>query len=204
MNTADVGKVADEMERRHQLSVQEELQVKFKDEKERDEWLAKYDKDASNTFDRPEFLQLVVDLGAELHAVTIDPRSVPKSLLDKTFAGKEALNADEVYAAVKRVLHWVQARGKLEALFQECDADNNGVLNKDELTTLLQKGAPKDYTVTKDDVAFVLQKCDQNADEKISLDELGPAVATWMQMCKTISEQQKEKAKKKSSACAIL
>ena len=65
--------------------------------------------------------------------------------------------------------------------------DGNNFLEKNELKGLLQKAAPPKYVVNDDDCTYIIGKCDVDQDGRISLDELGPAVAAWMANCKAIA-----------------
>ena len=101
---------------------------------------------------------------------------------------------------MKRCIAFIKSQARLHDLFRSVDGDNNGFLNESELKDLLQKGAPPQYKVTTADVEFVLNKCDTDRDGRISVFELGPAVACWMEVVKTLPPP----TAKSSSACILL
>ena len=176
----------------------------FKDEEERKKWLQTHDADGSGNFQRSEFLKLLSDLTGSPDLAGLVPGAnvstlVPESLIQKIFGTKDGLDVDEVYAGLKRCIAYLKSQSRLEDMFREVDADNNGFLNEKELIALLQKGAPKGYKVKKSDAEFVILKCDRDRDGRISIAELGPVVACWMEAVKKLPPQQSQ-----SSMCVLL
>lgn len=172
----------------------------FNTEEEKKKWLQTHDVDGSGNFQRGEFTKLLQDVATEISTDIANlATTVPDSLLDKIYKERDSLDVDEVYMALKRCMAYIKSQAKLHDLFKEVDNDNNGFLNEKELLVLLQKGAPPGYKVVKDDVEFVIKKCDKDRDGRISLHELGPAIACWMEVVKTLPPQ-----KSGSSACVIL
>ena len=167
-----------------------------------------------SVFERDEFEALFLDLSKDLiPEITGDALHVPHEIVDKLYGGKEGLTVDELYQAMKRTISFVKSQARLHDLFNSVDADANGYLNKAELGALLQKGAPPKYNVGEADVEFVLQKCDIDGDQHISLVELGPAVAVWMEIAKDLKTLPAADAEggtgsdgsaKKSSMCVLL
>ena len=189
-------------DRREQLANAEQERSVFKTEKEKDDWFLKHDKNGNGTFEKPEFMEIIADIATDKEAV----KDVPQSMYDKVFDGKDVLDRDTVYPAVQRVLSFVNARSRLIKLFRECDLDGNNFLEKNELKGLLQKAAPPKYVVQDDDCTYIIGKCDVDQDGRISLDELGPAVAAWMANCKAIAARGPPPSEKGggSSACVLL
>ena len=188
-----------------------EANEKFHDAQERAKWLSTHDKNASGVFEREEFNQLLADVAPKmLPSAGTWSLNVPTSLIDKFYRDKAGLNVDEVYAALKRCIQFITSQSRLEEMFKQVDTDESGSLDKAELKNLLQRGCPANKTVGDADVQFVLSKCDDNADEKISLDELGPAVACWMEALKqippaeTINQSIPPETPRGSSACVLL
>ena len=172
----------------------------FKDEDERKKWLQTHDKDGSGNFQRSEFLKLLTDLAGDITADGADAATLlPDSLVSKIFGDKDGLDVDEVYAGLKRCISYLKQQSRLEDMFREVDADNNGYLNEKELLNLLQKGAPVGYKVKKSDAEFVILKCDRDRDGRISIVELAPVVACWMEVVKKLPPQ-----KSQSSMCVLL
>ena len=182
----------------------------FKTEEQKAAWMAKFDVNHSGSFDRAEFVTLVQDVAAEALSagkVAPQPVTIPDRLVDKEFVGKESLDADEGFAAVQRVLQYVKSREKLRGMFEQADTSGDGQLNREELKLLLQRGAPGGYTVTQEDCAFVIGKCDADDDAMVSIDELGPAIACWMELTArlaTVPETPRTQQARGSSACVLL
>lgn len=183
-----------------------------KEASELDAFFTKHDADSNGTLDRAELLSLLQALEPE---VTIDYEPV-----DMILAEARKAQGDEVTASgtqiptafmkvmVKKYRSWLKSRKALEELFAQADTDGSKSLQPAELTALLQKAAPAGYTVTADDSKSVMDKCDVDASGAIELSELSPAIATWMEMTKMISQKLTDDdaaaASKKSSACVLL
>lgn len=194
-----------------------EANEKFHDAQERSKWLSTHDKNASGVFERDEFNQLLKDVAPKMlpHAGEWS-LVVPESLVDKFYRDKTGLNVDEVYASLKRCIHFIKSQTRLEEMFRQVDNDNSGTLDKAELKSLLQRGCPPNKTVSDADVQFVLSQCDDNDDAMISLEELGPAVACWMEALKQLPSTEAinqsippsrggpKADAQKSSACVLL
>jgi Ca2+-binding EF-hand superfamily protein len=176
----------------------------FNNAEDRDTWLATHDKDGSGKFERAEFGQLLKDV-----AKTLLPKAdemtlvVPPAMVDKVYKDKEGLTVDEIYAALKRCISYIKSQLQLKELFNAVDSDGNGMLNKSELKQLLIKACPPSRKVREADVAFVLEKCDVNGDDCIDINELGLAVACWLEVIKTMPDPGAAE-EKKSSACVLL
>ena len=171
----------------------------FKDEEERKKWLETHDQDGSGNFQRSEFLKLLSDVAGDITADGADASTlVPDSLISKIFGNKDGLDVDEVYAGLKRCISYLKSQSRLQDMFKSVDADNNGFLNEKELANLLQQGAPPGYKVKKSDTEFIILKCDRDRDGRISILELGPVVACWMEVVKKLPPQQA------SSMCVLL
>merc|ERR1719272_1286199 len=91
---------------------------------------------------------------------------------------------------------------RVAELFPQYDKDNNGSLTYDELIpmlrVLLQEVAPT-ARMSSGDVLYLIGKCDLDADNALSQDELLPAVVLWAQMAKLRAE----KKAKKEAALAV-
>ena len=103
--------------------------------------------------------------------------------------------------AIRNYHKYLKYEVKVEQMFLVADADQSGVLTRDQLTTLL-----KNYTDEKglkveiddDDLDFIIERCDVSKEGTINVEEAGPALATWMDIAKA------KPASGKSSACALL
>jgi Ca2+-binding EF-hand superfamily protein len=188
----------------------------FDTEREKREWLDRHDHNKNGLFERSEFIQIIMEV-AELEEVpgwkdgtlkqVLSDDSLVCNQIDKHYKGKETLGPDEVHAAVRQTIELAKKRVKLVELFNSCDNNGDGVLDEAELCKFLQTAAPADYQVTAGDCKFIIDRCDADGDGRISVGELAPAVATWMEYVTSMEAKQdaeKPPTQKKSSACALL
>ena len=179
----------------------------FNNPEDRNKWLQTHDKDGSGMFERSEFGKLLKDVAKTLPPDADEQTlTVPDAMVDKLYKEKEGLTVDEVYAALKRCISYIKSQMKLGDLFRAADADGNGMLNKGELKQLLTKACPPGRKVSPADVQFVLEKCDVNGDDCIDMNELGLAVACWLEVLKSLPDPSTVNGvkEKKSSACVLL
>jgi len=206
------------------LEEAEEERMKARTEQQKEDWMDKYDDDKSGTLDRAEFVALVNNVAAKFEDPILDPFGalsglslaptetadaqtidVPESLIDKAFAGRDVLDSDQAHAAAQRVLLYMRSREKLRVMFSAADLDKDDNLSAKELRSLLQRGAPPGYTVTLADCEHVIKRADVNGDSKVNMDELGPAIACWMDLAnKLAGVPETPRTKAASSACVLL
>lgn len=193
---------------REEEVLQQALKAKesFESAEERQKWLESHDKDGSGLFESSEFGDLLKDVARSL-LPDADERNlkVPDEMVVKLYKGREGLTVDEVYAALKRCISYIRSEVRLVELFNAVDTDGNGMLNRSELKSLLEKASPPGRKVSSADVTVVLNKCDVNADENIDLTELSLAVACWIEVIKELPDPNSiVTERKKSSACVLL
>ena len=105
--------------------------------------------------------------------------------------------------AIKKFKAFITHEAQMQALFESFDYDKSGSLTADELLPLLKRVAEMEevkcrtrYNATTEriqavgvgqpDVDFVLSRFDSDKSGSISLEELGPALATWKVAAKDI------------------
>ena len=185
-----------------------EAHEKFHNPDERTKWVELYDKNGNGTFQKSEFQLLLDELAPSMiPEVTGSALYLPLATLDNIYAGKEGLNVDEVYAALKKAMSFLKSQARLHALFETVDKDKSGFLDTSECKDLLQRAAPPGYKVGDVDVAFILKDCDIDGDNNVSLGELGLVVATWLDICKALpanASKHPKSASSTSSACVLL
>jgi len=180
------------------------------DEAQLDQWFRTYDSDKSGMMDRGDVRSLLSSVKREL---TKDPSAeVADELLDRIMtkydkSGDGQLERTELLPAVKKyksiLQQTIQEKKRLKELFERHDADKTKQLTQAELFTLLQEvsashAVPKPSVET--DVAFVIEECDADQSGAIEIEELEPAVATWLKYCKDMPPEPAPA----SSACSLL
>ena len=117
-------------------------------------------------------------------------------------SGDGEIEREQLIPAVKKYQALLLHDLRLAELFTKHDTDSTNTLSPDQVLALLTEMAEEggaEAPTAECDVAYVMEKCDSNADGVISLDELGPAVATWWEYARDLKPPAS-----KSSACAIL
>jgi len=174
-------------------------------ENELDAWFKTYDKSQTGKMARTEIAAVLTAVKREMLS---DPNEVVKEeLLDKIMAMFDLSNdgqieRSEVLPAIKRYKALLRHDVKLQTLFETHDRDKSGSLSPAQLLTLLRELATEKSLPPPDaetDVQFVIDKCDADSTGNITLEELGPAIATWIEASK-----EEQASAQKSSACALL
>ena len=169
-----------------------------------DVWFARYDTDNSGNFDRAQMANLLTEVKRD--ALNDIEAVVRDELLDKIISQYDLSNdkkieRTEVLRAVKKYKFLLKHEMEMKELFTKHDTDSSGFLSAEQLTNLLKEiaaGLPKQFVVSECDVAFVMERCDADADGKLGIDELGPAIATWKEAAKEVQPEAE------SSFCVLL
>lgn len=123
--------------------------------------------------------------GTSLETIMMHVSGDRDGTISKTSMSKLMLVADAFVLRSERVAE----------LFPQYDKDNNGSLTYDELIpmlrVLLQEVAPT-ARMSSGDVLYLIGKCDLDADNALSQDELLPAVVLWAQMAKLLPTDEDE------------
>lgn len=156
-----------------------------------EEWFQNFDENHDGKLDRDEIQLLLAHVYPDLPPAT--PESI-NLLLEKLGAVDDH---DDVVAVIVRYGCYICEKQELDAVFQEFDHNDNGVLDKSELQQLLAKVHPT-WAATPSDVAHILSQCDENNDGVLQREELLLAVASWKE---TVSKKKHRVRKCDPRAC---
>lgn len=165
-------------------------------------WFEAYDKDKDGKFNKDEMGKVLTEVKRK---VTADPAAeVKDEMVTKIFKlydfnDDHEIERSEVLRAVKKYRFLLKHNVELESLFEKHDTNHDGALDRDELMNALIDISEDGPKPSDGDLDFVLKKCDKDESGTVSIDELGPAVATWKEIAKNLPEKPE-----KSAACVLL
>ena len=163
-----------------------------------DAWFEKYDVDRSGNFDRAQFKNLLTEVKRE---TLNDPAAeVRKELLDEIimlydYSNDNCIERSEVLNAVKKYKFLLQNDDQMHELIQRHDVEQSGVIGRRQSFVILQELAQKmpQKDVNEADVAYVMDRCKPDENGNISVDQLGPAIASWKETAKELDPDAPEK-----------
>ena len=182
----------------------EKLEAKaLEQEKTIEYWFERYDATKTGKMNREELRNLMTAVKRE---VTSDPAAIVKeSNMEKIISwydlsGDGQIERTELLPAIKKYKSLLKHEVYITELFAKHDADHSGTLPHDQLLTLLNEVAVsmKWRGATEGDAEFVMARCDDDKSGTITLDELGPSIATWKEAAKELPPDQS------SSMCVLL
>lgn len=182
----------------------EKLEAKaLEQEKTIEYWFERYDATKTGKMNREELRKLMTAVKRE---VTSDPAAIVKeSNMEKIISwydlsGDGQIERTELLPAIKKYKSLLKHEVYITELFAKHDADHSGTLPHDQLLTLLNEVAVsmKWRGATEGDAEFVMARCDDDKSGTITLDELGPSIATWKEAAKELPPDQS------SSMCVLL
>ena len=182
----------------------EKLEAKaLEQEKTIEYWFERYDATKTGKMNREELRNLMTAVKQE---VTSDPAAIVKeSNMEKIISwydlsGDGQIERTELLPAIKKYKSLLKHEVYITELFAKHDADHSGTLPHDQLLTLLNEVAVsmKWRGATEGDAEFVMARCDDDKSGTITLDELGPSIATWKEAAKELPPDQS------SSMCVLL
>ena len=184
------------LERRQSLRYEEE-------QKEMEAWFEKHDVDNDNKFDSAELQSLFQCIEPTF---ALSPEA-GKFVLDK-ISSVEEINKENIMEVVKKYRHYAKQWDKLNELFAKYDENNNGILEKDEIRSLMIDKArgvmnvSQTVTVTEEDVDYVMRLANPNYKKEggISREQLMTAVSQWYHL----ASLKRKKMREKTSFCDIL
>jgi Ca2+-binding EF-hand superfamily protein len=112
----------------------------------------------------------------------------------------------DVLEAIGKYRYFLTHSKKIERIFDEFDANKNGVLEKGELKKAMQSIEDREHTgkharvvfgvetrirVTEEDVDYIMELCDTSGDGAIDRAEALPALARWDSLANIKVEEQK-------------
>jgi len=169
-----------------------------KREAQLDKWFERFDTDQSGDMDRTQISALFE---------SIEPGyAVPESVMTSIMAlgdNPDTVPREKVILAVKKFKAEVKYAKELQETFDKFDTDKSGSLDVSQLKACLEEAAHRAgylYMKADDaDVAHVLATADKSNTNTILIEELKPALATWLE----VAEERKAEAAK-SGCCSVL
>ena len=109
---------------------------------------------------------------------------------------------------VKKYRHYAKQWDKLNELFAKYDENNNGILEKDEIRSLMIDKArgvmnvSQTVTVSDEDVVYVMELANPNYEKEggVNREQLMTAVSQWYHL----ASQKRKKMNARTSFCDIL
>ena len=177
-----------------------------RDEEERKEmetWFENHDVDNDNKFDSEELKSLF----HHIEPTFALSEEAGKFLLDK-ISSVEEINKENVTEIVRKYRHYAKQWDKLNELFTKYDINRNGILEKNEIRSLMEDKArgvmnvSQTVTVTEEDVDYVMRLANPNYEKEggISREQLMTAVSQWYHL----ASLKRKKMREKTSFCDIL
>ena len=177
-----------------------------RDEEERKEmetWFENHDVDNDNKFDSEELKSLF----HHIEPTFALSEEAGKFLLDK-ISSVEEINKENVMEIVRKYRHYAKQWDKLNELFTKYDKNRNGILEKNEIRSLMIDKArgvmnvSQTVTVTEEDVDYVMRLANPNYKKEggISREQLMTAVSQWYHL----ASLKRKKMREKTSFCDIL
>ena len=174
-------------------------------------WFAQYDHDLNDVLDREEMRRLLTAI--KRTEVGPDAPEVEDADIARVFATHGSryspvpgVERDQVLPAVQAYVAYISSEILNKSLFDKYDADRGGSLSADELLPLLREVAPPPHRPAEEaDSMYILKMCDKDGSGQVSIDELRPAIATWLELSKVVEPEEPVPEKRpKSSACVVL
>lgn len=140
--------------------------------------LKKYNISKTGKLNREEVRTMCETICAEVLDVGITEDDIDQIMKIGEDSLSHDIIAEDIPDAMATMLTIKKHNDFIQQLFHKYDIDKNGHLCLVELRTLLAEmngGEPP----AKEDLDFVVHRCDDNNDEKISLPELKAAVSCW-------------------------
>eukprot|EP00944_MAST-04C_sp_MAST-4C-sp1_P003852 g3852.t1 len=171
--------------------------------KEMETWFENHDVDNDNKFDSEELKSLF----HHIEPTFALSEEAGKFLLDK-ISSVEEINKENVMEIVRKYRHYAKQWDKLNELFTKYDKNRNGILEKNEIRSLMIDKArgvmnvSQTVTVTEEDVDYVMRLANPNYKKEggISREQLMTAVSQWYHL----ASLKRKKMREKTSFCDIL
>lgn len=188
----------------HRSKVERLQKKRYEEEqKEMETWFEKHDTDNDNKFDSEE-LQSLFQYIEPNFALSEEAGNF---ILHK-IGNVEEINKENIMEVVKKYRHYAKQWDKLNDLFAKYDKNDNGILEKDEIRSLMIDKAggvvnvSQRVTVSDEDVDYVMQLANPNYKKEggINREQLMTAVSLWYQL----ASQKRKKLMEKTSFCDIL
>merc|ERR1712216_324776 len=103
-------------------------------------------------------------------------------------ADSKGVSKESLTEVVAKHHKYMKEKAAIDRIFREFDTNGSGVLERDQLLSLMQKYEPE-MKIVQGDVDYVLQKVDVSATGTILPQEVLPAIATWKVLAKEKSSQ---------------
>mmetsp|Transcript_58885 Transcript_58885/g.141256 ORF Transcript_58885/g.141256 Transcript_58885/m.141256 type:complete len:232 (-) Transcript_58885:117-812(-) len=165
-----------------------------------DLWCTEHDGDGNGEFDRDELRTLL----NALHPQQPVEDSMLDELLERAtgvYTSSLTLRGDKNGRVTKKALFktvsqyecYIKDQKRLDKLFDQFDTDRSNELDVDELLPMLRASCGDDEKLAAligdGDVAFVLEHCDMDGDQKIGRTEVLPMLAMWRDLIHEIKER---------------
>ena len=201
---AAAGRLRNKRIANHKAKVERRQSLRYEEEqKEMEAWFEKHDVDNDNKFDSAE-LQSLFQCIEPTFALSAE---AGKFVLDK-ISSVEEINKENIMEVVKKYRHYAKQWDKLNELFAKYDENNNGILEKDEIRSLMIDKArgvmnvSQTVTVSDEDVVYVMELANPNYEKEggVNREQLMTAVSQWYHL----ASQKRKKMNARTSFCDIL
>ena len=112
---------------------------------------------------------------------------------------------EHVLQSIKKYKAMLQESEELSAMFKRHDKDMSGGLDQAQVLTMLQEVGRLEklsFVPDEEDASWVIQNCDKNQSGSIMLEELKPAISSWLRYEKDPhNARQRDRS---SNVCALL